>query len=198
MRTRSLAAALALGFALTVAGCGGDDSSGSDTTAPSGGAVDTAVDTTVGGTDTTAGSESSDTTATFSGSENSAFCKKARDLEESQQALDVLGSGTNPSPEELKKQFEEAGRALEELGEDVPSEIRKDYEAFLKGWKEFTDFFGKYDYDFAKLMTAAAEDPSLLESGPFANFSDENNEFAQSAERIGQYIEQVCGISSGG
>ncbi len=195
MRMRSLAAASALALALTVAGCGGDDSSAGDTTAPSAGAVDTTTGAT---TDTTAtGGESTDTTASFTGSASSAFCAKARALQESQESLDVLGV-TNPDPQELRRQLTEAGKALDELGDDVPSEIRDDYRTFLDGWNEFTDLLANYDYDFSKLMAAAAEDPALFESGPFATLFAEDGEFARSAERIGEYFEQVCGVTSGG
>ena len=114
MRMRSLAAASAVALALVVTGCGGDDASGSDTTtAPAG-----AIDTTTSGSDTTTGGESSDTTASFSGSANSEFCTKARELDESQQDLDLLGV-SNPDPQELKTQLEQAGRALDDLGDVV-------------------------------------------------------------------------------
>jgi hypothetical protein len=192
MKISVLAAAAAL-TALLLAGCGGDNSTVATATTSAGGSTAT---TNSASSATTSDSASSGTTAepaadtttpSFSGDSNNEFCQAARELEASDIASTLSGSGAD-----VKAGFEKAQAAIDDLKDKAPSEIKDDVNTLAAGIQKIRDFYAKYDYDQAKIQAAATKDPTVIQDA-LSGFN--NADFEAASARVTAYGAQVCGIS---
>jgi hypothetical protein len=115
------------------------------------------------------------------------FCDDLRALSDAE----VFGEDPDFSdPDSLRPAFEEARRALDALGDDVPSEIAGEFATVQGGLTGIIDLFEEYDYDLAALAAEATTNPAITEQ--LESFG--GAEFEAASERLSEYGEQECGI----
>jgi hypothetical protein len=140
----------------------------------------------VGATGTTTGSTSpaasgapggAPTTIKLSGSSGSNFCQLAR----SDQAAFSGPDLTNGSAD-LKKEFQNLGKALQDAANEAPSAIKGDFETFITAFKPYLQALAAANYDPTKLNTAALKSLS-------------STQVDTASQHIEQYFEQVCHIT---
>lgn len=146
------------------------------------------------GTDSSSGESSADTSASggetastdndFSGSSDSKFCKTARELDEKVESLDGLGDA--PTPDAVKKAFEESINAYDTILKDAPDEIEADMKFVIEKVEDAFKIIKDNDYDLLK----AFSDPKLQE---FAN----NEDFQRRSDKVDDYLFEVCGVGNG-
>jgi len=177
---------------LLIAGCGGDNKSVTATSASgSATATTTAASSsasTAASSSATTGSSSnsgSTTTPSFSGDSNNEFCKTARDLQNSDIGNALSGEG------DLKTTLQTAKKALDDLKNTAPSDIKADVNTLAAAFDKLDAFYAKYDYDQQKLLAAAQKDPSVMQDATAA-ITDSN--FEAAASRVTAYGAQVCGL----
>jgi hypothetical protein len=166
--------ALLIVMAVTATACGSD---GTD-------AVDTSTgDTTAGVSEDSDQPSSTDAPSTtevdtdFSGDDSGDFCAKAREFDEND-PFDDIGLSMSPAF------FEEAEELYGEVISIAPDEIRGDFETSLDGIRQMGSLLEKYEYNFFNEELGVemdALDTAALDA---------------SGERIGTYLEEVCGIEN--
>ncbi len=132
-----------------------------------------------GGDDTTAAG-SKDTN--FSGKGSGDFCQKARDFEENTKA-----TGDASTPDGVKTQFERLTKAVDDLVDSAPGEIKADAQNVGDYFGRVNDLYEKYGYDAAKIPK---------EESDKLDFDDP--EVEASSNRVTSYFEKVCKIDSDG
>jgi hypothetical protein len=198
MRPHSLTLCTLLALGLLTAACG-DDSDGGEAAA---GASTTAAvsettlspgsdapETTAAAPSTTAATTSSVAAPGAGSDPDSAFCRQARVLSESDSFDALAGGGT---PDEVRDGIAEARAEYEELIDVAPAEVAPDLDTIARLLADFDAFYEPYDYDIAQLTAAAAADPSIMETNPLLSGGEE---LAAASERIGVYGRDVCGIA---
>lgn len=117
----------------------------------------------------------------FSGKGGGDFCQKARDFEENTK------SSGDSSPEGVKAEFSQLTKAVKDLVDAAPSEIKPDAENVGDYFAKVNDLYEKYDYDASKIPE---EESAKLDSDDPA--------IKASSERVETYFEKVCKIDSDG
>jgi hypothetical protein len=167
MITRLWALAIVMALAATACGSGGTDTAETTSTAP----VPSEESSTTDSPSTTEIDED------FSGEDSGDFCAKAREFDEND-PFDNVGLTLGP------EFFEEAEELYGQVIAIAPDEIRPDFEASLDGIRELGALLDKYDYNFFDENLGAemdALDTTTLDA---------------SGDRIGVYLEEVCGIDN--
>ena len=186
MPRRLRTAVLSLTLVGALAACGGGSSSSSSKT--------TAKATTPGnvGTNGTTGSTDAATDASitidtsFTGKGSEAVCNYAKDLE----ATDFGGASTSAT--DLKASFTKIAEVLNNIKDKAPDEIKADVDTMFTGYQKLIDLYKKYDYDTAKMVAAAANDPDL--AAQFASIS--SAEITAATARVSAYFSNVCGLTT--
>jgi hypothetical protein len=186
MLRKPLALLFAAAFTVSLAACGGDDSSsasdeGSDSTeAPA--ASSDAPDSSAGGDESAATTGAPD----FSGDGGGEFCSQAQGFDE------VFGDEAFQSndPADLEDQFNASQEALAQLEESAPDEIKADVAILADAIGGLIEVFAAADYDFTQL----ASDPEAI--AQLEAFS--SAEITDASTRVEAYLTEVCGISTDG
>jgi hypothetical protein len=194
MTRRLRTAAVSVALIAALAACSGGSSSSSITTDSSGTAAASNLGTNADGStnDSTNASTESSTDASvtidtnFSGDGSEALCSYATDLESSDISGD-LQSG------DLKSSLTKLDEILNNLKDKAPGEIKADVETMLGGYEKMIDLYKKYDYDTARMLEAAQNDPDL--AAQFASISSE--EITTATARVSAYFSNVCGTTDG-
>ncbi len=122
------------------------------------------------------------------GADKAKFCKSAENFEKKMNSMDSVFSTENPNPDDIGKAFEAILTNLDEMLNDVPSEIKDDAKTMQDGLSAFNDLLKKYDYDIMKIFldeNAAKE---------FEKFGS-NADFEKSGQAIEDYLKNACGLS---
>ncbi|MBW3614091.1 MAG: hypothetical protein KY439_02125 [Actinobacteria bacterium] len=135
-----------------------------------------------GGDDTTSAGSAGSKDTNFSGKGGADFCQKARDFEENTKT-----SGDASTPDGMRKEFTQLSKAVDDLVDAAPKEIRADAEKVGGYFQRVSDLYEKYDYDASKIPPAESEK---------LNLNDPEVEAA--SERVESYFEKVCKIDSDG
>ena len=172
-------------MALGACSSGGDDATGSTssapvtsppasaTTAPSVEAVPTTVAPSAAPTTVDSGEP------VFSGDPDSEWCTAAQEVEDASNRLDGIDF---TDPEAVKAAFDEMHDRMQAALPSVPAEIRADVELSAQGFEELQDALRAVDYDFLNA------DLSLLDQ--------RSAEMDAANINIEAYNEQVCGIAT--
>jgi hypothetical protein len=143
------------------------------------------------GATTASGDSSGDgTTVTFKGSGSGGFCDYAKDIESSKALEDAFGA--NQDPKAIKSGFSKALDIMNTAAGKAPSEIKADMQTVQNGFKKINDLYAKYDYDISKLTAAMAKDPTIASQADSLTSGD----FAAASDRVDQYLQQVCKVST--
>lgn len=124
-----------------------------------------------------------DTTSTteveedFSGDDSADFCATAREFDEND-PFDDVGLSMSPAF------FEEAEELYSEVISIAPDEIRSDFETSLDGIRQMGALLEKYEYNFFDEELGAEMDAL------------DTDALDASSDRIGAYLEEVCGIEN--
>jgi hypothetical protein len=119
------------------------------------------------------------TTGKLTGSSSSNFCDLAR-------ADAKAFSDNNPSGmsvDDLKKQYENLGPALQQAADAAPSAIKGDLETFINAFAPYLQALSDANYDFTKIdasSVAGLQSPSVQAA----------------SDHIQQYFTQVCHITT--
>ncbi|MEP6659987.1 MAG: hypothetical protein ABJD24_08730 [Acidimicrobiales bacterium] len=186
-RLRTAAVSVALVGALAACG-GGSSSSSSKTTAKAstpGNVGTNGTDGITGSTDA-ATDESITIDTSFTGKGSDAVCNYAKDLE----ATDFGGDSTSAT--DLKASFTKIEEVLNNIKDKAPDEIKADVDTMFTGYQKLIDLYKKYDYDTAKMVAAAANDPDL--AAQFAGIS--SAEMTAATARVSAYFSNVCGLTT--
>ncbi len=132
-----------------------------------------------GGDDTTAAGS---TDTNFSGKDSGDFCQKARDFEENTQS-----TGDSSTPDGARAQFNRLTKAVDDLVDSAPGEIKADAESVGNYFGKVNDLYKKYDYDASKIPE---EESNKLDTN--------DAEVKASSDRVESYFEKVCKIDSDG
>jgi hypothetical protein len=116
------------------------------------------------------------TTIKLSGSSGSNFCQLAR----SDQA--AFSSPDLSNPANLKKEYQNLGKALQDAANAAPSAIKGDFETFITAFKPYLQALADANYDFTKVNTDSLKAIS-------------STQVDTASQHIEQYFEQVCHIS---
>ncbi|MBW3650547.1 MAG: hypothetical protein KY458_08275 [Actinobacteria bacterium] len=130
------------------------------------------------GNDDTAAS----TDTNFSGKGGAEFCQRARDFEEN-----TKSTGDSSTPDGLKEEFEQLSRAMDDLVDEAPKEIRADAEKVGGYFQRVKDLYEKYDYDASKIPPRESD-----------KLNAEDPKVKPASERLESYFEKVCKIDSDG
>jgi hypothetical protein len=171
---RFLVLLLAL-FAFVAPACGGGDDKSDVASESSSADKDAADDANGDDADSTDEADKE-----FSGKGSGDFCEKARKLTAEFEERDEADT-----PEDLKAFFTDVIKAIEDLEDDAPSEIKPDLSKALTYFKKSNEVFKKYNYDFSKI----GQSPEAKEL--------DDPEATAANERVDDYFEQVCKIDSG-
>jgi hypothetical protein len=182
-RLRTAAVSVALVAALAACG-GGSSSSSSKTTAKPSTPGNVGTNPATGSTDAANGSITIDTS--FTGKGSAAVCNYAKDL----QATDFTGATTSAA--DLKASFTKIEEVLKNIKDKAPSEIKADVDTMFTGYQKLIDLYKKYNYDTAKMVSAAANDPNL--AAEFAGISSAG--MTAASARVSAYFSKVCGLTT--
>lgn len=133
-----------------------------------------------GGDDDTTAAGSKDTN--FSGKGSGDFCQKARDFEENTKA-----PGDSSTPEGVKTQFERLNKAVDDLVDSAPGEIKADAQNVGNYFGKVDNLYKKYDYDASKIPKEESDKLDINDP-----------EVEASSDRVTSYFEKVCKIDSDG
>ena len=196
MTRRLRTAAVSVALIAALAACSGGSSSSSNTTdtnAASEGSVGTngsTSDSTNGSTNSSTDS-STDASVTidtnFSGKGSGALCDYANEL----QSADISGDLQSG---DLKSSLTKLDEILNTLKDKAPDEIKADVDTMLGGYEKMIDLYKKYDYDTAKMLEAAQNDPDV--QAQFASIG--STEISTATARVSAYFSTVCGTSTTG
>jgi hypothetical protein len=192
MTRRLRTAAVSVALVAALAACGGGSKASSPNTTDSSGTAAANLSTDASTNDSTNSSTESSTDASvtidtnFSGEGSDALCSYATDLESADVSGD-LQSG------DLKSSLTKLDEILNNLNDKAPSEIKADVETMLGGYEKMIDLYKKYDYDTAKMLEAAQNDPDL--AAQFASIS--SSEISTATARVSAYFSNVCGTTEG-
>lgn len=130
------------------------------------------------------GSSSSGTSAGASGSSGD-LCTYAKQLEET----------TNPDSFSNmdKATFDKIDEIISNVQAKAPAEIKDDVATVAKNFQDVRAIFAQYDFDIAKLTSAATADPSLTDKLQALN----SDEFNAASQRVNTYLQEKCGIQAG-
>jgi hypothetical protein len=134
------------------------------------------------------GSASSGTSAgagTSGDAGDSDLCTYAKQLEET----------TNPDSFSNmdKATFDKIDEIIGNVQAKAPDEIKDDVATVAENFQDVRAIFAKYDFDIAKLTSAATADPSLTEKLQSLN----SDEFNAASQRVNTYLQEKCGIQAG-
>jgi hypothetical protein len=129
------------------------------------------------------GSSSSGTAA--GGGSESDLCTYAKQLEET----------TNPDSFSTmdKTTFDKIDEIIGNVQAKAPAEIKDDVATVAKNFQDVRAIFAQYDFDIAKLTSAATADPSLTDELQALN----SDEFNAASQRVNTYLQEKCGIQAG-
>jgi len=165
-----------LALALGLAACGSSSGSSSGTTAAS--SAGTSATGSTPSASAPSGSVTVDTN--FTGKGSSDLCSYAKEI---QNSGDIAGGDIS------KANLDKLNDVFEKVQAKAPAEIKADVATFAKVFATLRAVYAKYNYDPAKL-TSAASDPDVQNLEKM--FTDPN--FQAASARINAYFEQVCGI----
>lgn len=131
--------------------------------------------------DTTAASETEATDAAPTGDSDSKFCRTARELEEESNSLDALGDA--PTPDDVKKAFNAALNAFEEISKDAPDDIKGDMEFVIDKYGDLLGIIKDNGYD----ITKAFADPEFQKL-------TQDEEIQIRGDKVDDYLTEVCGV----
>jgi hypothetical protein len=133
------------------------------------------------------GSSSSGTSASAGGSSagGSDLCTYAKQLEET----------TNPDSFSNmdKATFDKIDEIITNVQAKAPDEIKDDVATVAKNFQDVRAIFAQYDFDIAKLTSAATADSSLTDKLQSLN----SDEFNAASQRVNTYLQEKCGIQGG-
>lgn len=109
-----------------------------------------------------------------------AYCRLARNFDEAGDEFDAAFDTFPPDADLIRATFDRARAALAEIAGVAPDEIRRDIIVFGEGFAELFAELEAVDFNFFALDFEALEDLS--------------DRFDESADRIEEYNERVCGI----
>lgn len=109
-----------------------------------------------------------------------AYCRLARNFDEAGDEINEVLDSFTFDGDAIREAFDQARQALGELARVAPDEIRGDIMVFGEGFAELFSALEAVDFNFFALDFEALEDLS--------------DRFDESADRIEEYNERVCGI----
>jgi hypothetical protein len=139
-----------------------------------------------GSGDNGSGSSGTSASAATSGDAgDSDLCTYAKQLEET----------TNPDSFSNmdKATFDKIDEIIGNVQAKAPDEIKDDVATVAENFQDVRAIFAKYDFDIAKLTSAATADPSLTEKLQSLN----SDEFNAASQRVNTYLQEKCGIQAG-
>ena len=113
-----------------------------------------------------------------SGSSTSAFCKKAKELNNDKSLNNIASSN---DPKQVQADLNKLKKALDDLKSKAPSEIKTDMNTVVGAVDEFATELQRVNGDFSKI------DPSKIDK---ANSPD----FQAASDRIDKFAQDKCGI----
>jgi hypothetical protein len=130
-------------------------------------------------------SASAETAGGTGGAANSDLCTYAKQLEET----------TNPDSFSNmdKATFDKIDEIITNVQAKAPDEIKDDVATVAKNFQDVRAIFAQYDFDIAKLTSAATADSSLTEKLQSLN----SDEFNAASQRVNTYLQEKCGIQGG-
>ena len=113
------------------------------------------------------------------------LCSYAKQLEET----------TNPDSFSNmdKATFDKIDEIISNVQAKAPAEIKDDVATVAKNFQDVRAIFAQYDFDIAKLTSAATADPSLTDKLQALN----SDEFNAASQRVNTYLQDKCGIKAG-
>jgi len=133
------------------------------------------------------GSSSGGTSASAGGGSagDSDLCTYAKQLEET----------TNPDSFSNmdKATFDKIDEIITNVQAKAPDEIKDDVATVAKNFQDVRAIFAQYDFDIAKLTSAATADSSLTDKLQSLN----SDEFNAASQRVNTYLQEKCGIQGG-
>lgn len=113
------------------------------------------------------------------------LCSYAKQLEET----------TNPDAFSTmdKATFDKIEEIISNVQAKAPAEIKDDVATVAKNFQDVRAIFAQYDFDIAKLTSAATADPSLTAKLEALN----DDEFNAASQRVNTYLQETCGITAG-
>jgi hypothetical protein len=184
-----------------LAGCGGSKAVSTNAPASTAGGAATTKPvstgaptvTTVGSATTTAAAAATTAagaTPKLTGAADNDFCRYLVDLG-TKDALGNLGIPENQTPEQLKKGTIEAQTLYSEMAKRAPAEIKAEMSAVSADFSRLAAIYASVGYDVVKLQEQLA-DPISSVSVEFTKIGGPDS--ATGGEKIGAYIENVCGL----
>ena len=113
-----------------------------------------------------------------SGSSTSAFCKKAKELNNDKSLSNI---GNSQDPKQLQADLDKAEKAVDDLKGKAPSEIKADMTKISDGIHQFAAELKRVNGDFTKI------DPAKFEQ---LNSQD----FQAASDRVDKFAQDKCGI----
>jgi len=180
--------AAAVAVVLGLSSCGSSGSSSSDIAVGSASPATSAsagssVPSDSSGTPSSAPDQSVTVDTNFTGSGSDDSCTYAKSVANS----DAL-NGEDLSEASFKQREEILGK----LEDKAPDEIKGDVQKVQAAYTKVEPTLKKYGFDLQKIIAASQSDPAVA-----AQLAELNStELTASVDRLGAYLEQVCGIKS--
>jgi hypothetical protein len=172
------AAAIAVVLGLSACGSSGSSSSVTIGTAP---ATSSSGSTGSAAPSDSSGSATSAPDPTFTGSGSDDICTYAKS---------VANSAALNSNDLTEASFKQREEILGKLADKAPDEIKSDVQKVQAAYSEVEPTLKKYGFDLQKIVAAAQSDPAVAAQLAKLNSAD----LTASVNRLGVYLEQVCGI----
>lgn len=135
------------------------------------------------------GSSASESKADDSAGGSGDLCAIAKRLE----GTDFEKQATSGDAAQIKKELATSKAALADFVKSAPAEIKTDAKTMATAVDSLVKVMAKYDYDFAKLISAAAKDPSVKET---MEKTLDGKEVSDAADRVSAYLEKNCGAAA--
>ena len=92
-----------------------------------------------------------------------------------------------------KATFDKIDEIISNVQAKAPAEIKDDVATVAKNFQDVRAIFAQYDFDIAKLTSAATADSSLTDKLQSLN----SDEFNAASQRVNTYLQEKCGIQAG-
>ena len=86
--------------------------------------------------------------------------------------------------------FDKIDEIIGNVQAKAPDEIKDDVATVAKNFQDVRAIFAQYDFDIAKLTSAATADPALTDKLQALN----SDEFNAASQRVNTYLQEKCGI----
>ena len=92
-----------------------------------------------------------------------------------------------------KATFDKIDEIISNVQAKAPAEIKDDVATVAKNFQDVRAIFAQYDFDIAKLTSAATADSTLTDKLQALN----SDEFNAASQRVNTYLQEKCGIQAG-